>query len=97
LISSIPLLQEDLPPVYVSVESKEEYFAALKTADDTGDIDDLAHFLQVETFRAIESLLAYQPPAVSSPPAIRTRPVKSWVKRATEHQWQQNANCGRSS
>jgi Fic family protein len=61
LISSIPLLREDLPPVYVSVESKRAYFSALKAADDTGDIDDLANFLQGEAFRAIESLLEYHP------------------------------------
>lgn len=61
LISSIPLLMAGLPPVYVAKESKAEYFAALKVADDTGDIDDLTTFLQDETFRAMDSLLKYEP------------------------------------
>ena len=38
-----------------------DYFAALKTANDTGDIDDLAMFLQKESFDAIEGLLNYVP------------------------------------
>lgn len=59
LISSIPLLRTGLPPVYVARESKREYFAALKVADDTGEIDDLSTFLQDETFRAMDSLLQY--------------------------------------
>lgn len=68
LVSSIPLLREGLPPVIVSVESKKQYFQALKVADDTGDIDPLALFLQEESFRAVEELLGYDPS--SSPPKI---------------------------
>jgi hypothetical protein len=41
------------------VKSKQTYVSALKIADDKGDIDELVGFLQRETFRAIESLLAY--------------------------------------
>ena len=61
LISSIPLLLADLPPTMVSMQSKQKYFALLKKADDTGDIDDLASFLQQEAFNAMESLLTYVP------------------------------------
>ena len=61
LISSIPLLLSDLPPVFVSSKSKQEYFRVLKKADDTGNIDELAEFLQREAFNGIESLLNYVP------------------------------------
>ena len=59
MIASIPLLRAQLPPIYVSKESKTRYFAALKHADDDDDIDELARFLQDEAFAAIENLIEY--------------------------------------
>lgn len=50
LLSSIPLIMNDLPPVKVSKESKPQYLQLLPKADENGDIDDLASFLQNESF-----------------------------------------------
>ena len=59
LLSSIPLILNDLPPVYVSKASKPKYLRALIAADTSGDIDDLANFLQQEVFDALGLLLDY--------------------------------------
>jgi Fic family protein len=57
LVSSIPLILNQLPPVYVSKASKPQYLAALIHADNTGDIDNLARFLKDEVFNALGRLL----------------------------------------
>lgn len=59
LLSSIPLILNDLPPVYVSKASKPKYLRALIAADTSGDIDDLANFLQQEVLDALGLLLDY--------------------------------------
>ena len=46
LLSSIPLILNDLPPVYVSKASKSKYLRALLAADNSGDVGGLANFLQ---------------------------------------------------
>ena len=57
MVSSIPLILNGLPPVYVSKASKPQYLAALIHADNTGDIDELARFLKDEIFNALGRLL----------------------------------------
>jgi Fic family protein len=58
LLSSIPLILNDLPPVYVSKASKTQYLQVLTKADEDGDIDELASFLQEEVFNALGQLLS---------------------------------------
>ena len=81
IISSIPLLKADLPPVIVSLERKNQYFRALEYADDFGDIDELARFLQKESFQAIQELLGYNPKNEFS---ARIQKKKSPVRIAQE-------------
>ncbi|KAL3909175.1 MAG: hypothetical protein SGARI_002731 [Bacillariaceae sp.] len=57
LLSSIPLVLNDLPPVHVSATSKSLYFQALTKADQDGDIYDLARFLQDEAVLGLGQLL----------------------------------------
>jgi hypothetical protein len=48
-----------LPPVYVSKASKPEYLKALLAADTSGDIEELASFLQREALNALGQLGDY--------------------------------------
>ena len=84
MISSIPLLKAGLPPVFVSVENKFEYFDALIAADDNQDIDMLASFLQRETFHALDKLLRYIPSPTRSVTPRRRRGCsrrRDWAMR----------------
>jgi len=59
IISSIPLLKADLPPIFVATESKKQYFENLKEADEENDVDLLAGFLQTQVFAALKKVLEY--------------------------------------
>ena len=56
MISSIPLMKVGLPPVIVTMESKQNYFKAIKTCDDTHDVGALAHFLCDELTASVSDL-----------------------------------------
>ncbi|KAI8908197.1 fido domain-containing protein [Powellomyces hirtus] len=56
IISSIPLLRANLPPVVVAAVRKGEYFDALDHADQTGDCAELAYFLKKEIDLAIAEI-----------------------------------------
>ncbi|KAL3909889.1 MAG: hypothetical protein SGARI_002378 [Bacillariaceae sp.] len=58
LLSSIPLIMNDLPPVFVSNASKPRYLEVLTKVDEEGDIDDLATFLKEEAYEALGNLLS---------------------------------------
>lgn len=56
ILSSIPLLQVNLPPVVVSSKNgvKQCYFDALQTADEEGNLLPLAEFLRNQTLNGME-------------------------------------------
>lgn len=56
LISSIPLVLADLPPICISLESKNEYIATLQIADKTGNISPFAEFIAKESLSAIDKI-----------------------------------------
>jgi len=58
MISSIPLVRSNLPPVVVAPARKHNYFETLHAADATGDVRPLAEFLEKETCLALEELAA---------------------------------------
>ena len=89
-VSSIPFLKAKLPPVIVSLDSKGEYFQALEAADDTEDIDDLAKFLQKESFRAMEELLKYDP--AGSPPRVLLKNTRARREALAKKFWERRAN-----
>lgn len=56
MMSSIPLLRCHLPPIVVTLEHKQAYFAAIKEADITGNVVKLAEFFRDELASAIDAL-----------------------------------------
>ena len=58
MVSSIPLLKVGLPPVIVTMESKQNYFKAIKICDDTHDVGALALLLYDELTSSVRDLHA---------------------------------------
>ncbi|KAJ3037292.1 hypothetical protein HDV00_001786 [Rhizophlyctis rosea] len=56
IISSIPLLKAGLPPVYVSLQDKDQYFNALDKAYELGDFAPLAIHMMEEMEAALKEL-----------------------------------------
>ncbi|KAJ3145790.1 hypothetical protein HDU89_006842 [Geranomyces variabilis] len=56
IISSIPLIMANLPPVVVAASRKSAYFDALNNADETGDCAALATYLKEEMDQAMEDI-----------------------------------------
>ncbi|KAJ3174806.1 hypothetical protein HDU87_006922 [Geranomyces variabilis] len=69
IISSIPLLMANLPPVVVAAARKSKYFEVLNLADRTNDCSALAAYLKEEIDQAIQDIasLPEDPTDIPSP------------------------------
>eukprot|EP01039_Chlorochromonas_danica_P003380 gene3380-3705_t len=81
ILSSLPLLKANLPPVVVSSkkEVKQLYFDALRDADEDGDVFRLATFLRQEALNGmaqIEQLPSDNTLGTNSPESGKARPVR---------------------
>ena len=91
MISSIPLLKVGLPPVIVTLESKENYLKAIKICDDTHDVGALARFLLDELTLSVHDLYTVTFGGLKrDTKAVNVARLKNYMERVAIVEKQQN-------